>query len=39
VPTGPLISVDPQQPGHVVQQEHQITLEIVHSAGVLEMAC
>ena len=30
VRAGPLVGVDAQQPGHVVQQKHQVALEIVH---------
>jgi hypothetical protein len=39
MPAGPLIGVDPEQPGHVVQQEHQIAPEIMHCTGILEEAC
>ena len=30
VGAGPLVGIDAHQPGHVVQQEHQVALEIVH---------
>ena len=39
VHAGPFVGVNPEQPGHVVQQEHQIALKIMHAGGILERRC